>query len=884
MKFEWNVYIIVFLQLFFSLNISAQKKPIDVGDLGKWSYIPRFSISNNGKYVSYCVYKDRSSVKGTVFIKSLDGQWNIRLEEVFDVQFAEDNTHAVCKYLNGCLGIIELGGSRQDTITSVKSHFLFTVAGDAYLAYTAYRSNVDTFFIHSLNGARYTYYTDVVDVQFVARANIFFLKRKVKEDTYIISKFDVAGDSIVDVFRGKEPFSMVADSKGKQIVFYTVDESDISLKKRLYWYYNCVDGGIAKEMFPRQFIDPDLNISGFNGFGWGDSSVFCSATPKPDSLRAKSLVNVNVWSADDPEIKLREGKNRPDATHCTAIWRLNRNEILQVQKRGESTVPIISNTRYWLLTGAASYSGEWNWNRSALPERVLLDMFTGERKVITTPLDRNASSYILSPSGKVIIYFDAEKGSYFKYDVSSGERSDITRNLLASWTTYDNNDIPYAKFINLGIGGFSKDESKVYLYEKNDIYEIDLTGKTDPVNMTGGYGKINNLVFRFAFPPEEWSSDRVILTAFNRVSKDDGFYELSLKKEKKLKKLTMQDAIFVGPEESKYIHKCMPVKAKDVPVYLVQRMDVNRSPNIYVTTDFQEFKLLSDVFPEKRFNWMRSELVGFKTLDGKELQGVLYKPEDFDSTRKYPVIFYYYEKISECLNYFHYPDLCYGPMDIGYFVSNGYLVFTPDIQFEIGYPGRSSFNAVMGAANRLASFSYIDSTKFGLQGHSFGGFQTNYIITHTNRFAAACSASGFTDYVSAYGSLVGSEGYSRQGQYELFRDRIGNTLWERPDLYIENSPVFKINSVQTPLLMMHNVEDMDVSVSQGVEFFTGLRRLGKVCYLLQYDGEGHSLLSDNAAGDYSSKMKSFFDYYLKGGMLPNWMSGKPMDILNYSVR
>jgi dipeptidyl aminopeptidase/acylaminoacyl peptidase len=171
----------------------------------------------------------------------------------------------------------------------------------------------------------------------------------------------------------------------------------------------------------------------------------------------------------------------------------------------------------------------------------------------------------------------------------------------------------------------------------------------------------------------------------------------------------------------------------------------------------------------------------------------------------------------------------------------------------------------------LAKRSYVDAKRMGLQGHGFGGFETNYIITHSNLFAAAMSASGVTDFVSAYGSIIG-DGSSRQRQYELYRDRIGASLWERPDLYIENSPVFWADRVTTPLLMMTNYNDGDVPCQQGIEFFTALRWLGKKAWMLQYDGEGHQIYSKTAQEDLTIRMAQFFEYYLKGEPPPKWMT------------
>jgi dipeptidyl aminopeptidase/acylaminoacyl peptidase len=166
---------------------------------------------------------------------------------------------------------------------------------------------------------------------------------------------------------------------------------------------------------------------------------------------------------------------------------------------------------------------------------------------------------------------------------------------------------------------------------------------------------------------------------------------------------------------------------------------------------------------------------------------------------------------------------------------------------------------------------FVNERKMGLQGHSFGGFEVNYIISHTGLFAAAMSSSGMTDFISCYGSIIG-DGSSRQRQYELYRDRIGATLWDNPALYLKNSPVLNADKISTPLLMMANAQDEDVPFTQGIELFTALRRLGRKCWMLQYDGGGHAVF-DTAANDLTIRMKQFFDHYLQEKPGPAWMTG-----------
>jgi dipeptidyl aminopeptidase/acylaminoacyl peptidase len=337
-----------------------------------------------------------------------------------------------------------------------------------------------------------------------------------------------------------------------------------------------------------------------------------------------------------------------------------------------------------------------------------------------------------------------------------------------------------------------------------------------------------------------------------------------------IEKLISGNYLYKGPDESEFIVPYSPVKAKNAQMFIVRRMSASESPNLFFTEDFRHLKRLTDIRPEKDVNWLTTDLLTLKTLDGVSTQGILYKPENFDPLKKYPVIIYYYERLSEGLNDFIYPEPCVGPINIPYFVSNQYLVFTPDIHFTIGSPGHSAYSAVVSAAKYLSTMAWVDKHKIGIQGHSRGGYETNFIITHTGMFAAAMSASGMSDYISLYGGIR-SNGASRQHAFEQGSQRIGGTLWKSLDSYLANSPIFLAPKVTTPLLMMNNKSDSDVPFEQGVEFFTALRRLGKSVFMLQYDGEDHAV-SGNAATDLTVRMKQFFDYYLKDAPPPRWMT------------
>ena len=264
-------------------------------------------------------------------------------------------------------------------------------------------------------------------------------------------------------------------------------------------------------------------------------------------------------------------------------------------------------------------------------------------------------------------------------------------------------------------------------------------------------------------------------------------------------------------------------------------------------------------------------MVYWTSLDNIHLSGLLYKPENFDPQKKYPLMVYFYEKNSNDIHDHFAPAAFGSTINYSLYTSNNYLVFVPDIVYRIGYPGESAKNCILPGVTSLITKGFVDAKHIGVQGHSWGGYQTAYLITHTNIFAAAEAGAPVVNMISAYGGIRWGTGLSRMFQYEKTQTRLGGSLWEKPMLYIENSPIFLADKVQTPLLMMHNDADGAVPWYQGIEMYMAMRRLNKPVWLLNYNGQDHNLRQRQDKIDLSIRMKQFFDHYLKGEAIPPWM-------------
>jgi len=268
--------------------------------------------------------------------------------------------------------------------------------------------------------------------------------------------------------------------------------------------------------------------------------------------------------------------------------------------------------------------------------------------------------------------------------------------------------------------------------------------------------------------------------------------------------------------------------------------------------------------------WGTAEIIHYRNEDGLPLQAILYKPANFDPKKKYPMLVYLYERLTQGINNFIEPRPGH-TINPSYYVSNGYLVLEPDIAYKIGYPGQSALGCVLPAVQEVVDHGFVDEKAIGIQGHSWGGYQIAYMVTQTNRFRAAAPGAPVADMISAYDGIRWGPGIPRQFQYEHTQSRIGGTPWEYPMRFIENSPIFMVDRVKTPLLMIHNDADDAVPWYQGIELYLALRRLDKEVYLFSYNGEPHGLRRRVNQKDYTVRLQQFFDYYLKGAPKPGWM-------------
>ena len=596
-------------------------------------------------------------------------------------------------------------------------------------------------------------------------------------------------------------------------------------------------------------------------FAKDGTEVFFGAAPPPPPAHAaldEDKPSFDLWNYKDDSIQPIQKVRAPADLKRSfrAVYVIPKHKMVQLADESMPEVTLNEQGRYALGSYDKDYRPMQDYGDN-FRDYFLVDVTDGKRTLLAK---KQEGTMRWSGDGKYAIYFDGKDWNALA--APGGKVVNLTSKLPVKFWN-EENDTPSIP-PPYGLAGWTRDDKYVLLYDHYDVWQVAPDGSS-AVNLTQGLGRAEKLELRYVkLDPEEKTIDParpLLLRAEHTMTHDSGFYTVSLNGKEPPRKLLMAAKDFNQPQ-----------KAKNADTYLLTAQTYEQFPDLLVTdATFANLKRVSDANPQAaQLSFGTNEMVAFENLDGVPLQGILYKPGNFDPQKKYPMIVYLYEKLSQNINHFVDPK----PMDsinISYYVSNGYLVFTPDIVYTTGYPGQSALKCVMAGVNAVVAKGFVDEKNIGIQGHSWGGYQIAYMVTQTTRFKAAEDGAPVANMISAYDGIRWGPGRPRQFQYEQTQSRIGGTPWRYPLRFIENSPIYMVDKIETPLLIIHNDADDAVPWYQGIEFFLALRRLGKEAYMYTYNGEPHHLRRRANQKDYAIRMAQFFDYELKGAPKPAWM-------------
>lgn len=666
--------------------------------------------------------------------------------------------------------------------------------------------------------------------------------------------------------------ALTFDRAGRQLAFLS-DREDTDRDKPKHRLYHATMQGNAVRV--AAIVTPDSAATGMQLATGGVSFVrdgsalrFGFSAVAPDSIPADSLAEAAVydlWHWQDPQLQpqqrlqARQAANRSHA----ALYRIAARRIARLGNDTLLQVTVSDDGRVAVATTNLPYAIEAMWGEGG-NDVYLLDVATGARTLAVERLSGGGfgGGAQLSPGARYLAWYN--DGDWHARDVASGRVVNLTAGVSGvsfAQETWDTPSIPSS----WGQAGWTTGDRGLLVYDRYDLWELDPAGQRPPRNLTEGYGRRNNITFRLIRTDTEERhldpTQPALLRAFHNQTKQSGFYTGRLNRSAAPARIVMDDVAYGFPQ-----------KAKGAEVYVVTRATFRDFPDLWAGSALDRLARMTDANPQQReFKWGTAELVEWMSDDNEPLQGILYKPDDFDPSRQYPMVVYFYEKLSNNLHNYNmtYPRNTIQPT---WYVSNGYLVFFPDINYGTGYPGPDALKSIVPGVQSLVARGFVDPKAIGTAGQSWGGYQTAFMITRTNIFAAAMAGAPVANMTSAYGGIRWGSGLARAFQYEKTQSRIGGSLWEYPLRYLENSPLFHADRIQTPLLMMHNDNDGAVPWYQGIEMFVAMRRLGKEVYMVNYNGDEHNPTKRANQADIARKTMEFFDHHLRGQPMPRWMT------------
>ncbi|WP_159730818.1 prolyl oligopeptidase family serine peptidase [Sphingobacterium sp. 18053] len=903
----------------------AQKKPLDHTVYDSWQSVSSPYISKSGKFVLFQVVPQEGD--NQLFLKTKENKELIQIPRGYNGKLTDTENHLLSlvkapfavtreakikkkkveELPKDSLAIYNLTTSSLVKFAQVKSYkiadqnnnfvsFLFDkeineksetkTANDATSAKKSSdkkKKTVATLALYDLNSGDSVQFSSVDQYEWNKNGSkIVFSKKTDSKDS--LSKesgvylYEIATKKLKKISNGKGNYkNFKFDESGNQLAYLGDLSNEKALLKNynLYYYSNGIDTAQYLATKTSNGIPKNWAVSGDGDirFSKNGEKLFFGIAPIP-RVKDTTLVDfehakVDVWNWQDDYLQPMQLVNlkKDLARNFLAVTypKYNRNIIpLTDQTFNSTALTPEGNEEYVLARTDFGKRIASQWEGSTRDDIYLVSTKTGNKELILSDFSGNA---ILSPDAKYIVYFDQDKGTWNSYQVSSKKKTVLNDGIPASFAD-EENDMPTSAQ-GYGMAAWSPDFKGIYVNSRYDIWYFNLDGSNKSI-LTNGYGAASQTTFRYLPLKREEDREQAttldykkggFLTSFDNKTKESGFYQFK-GQHSDPKSLLVEAKTFKNISSS-----------ADQQTILYSKEDYMNSPNIYTNTiKFKDELQLSNINPQQaNYNWGTAELVHWTTPEGNQAEGILYKPENFDPAKKYPIIAYFYEKLSDGLYTYQPPAPTPSRLNIPYFVSNEYLVFAPNISYKTGHPGQSAEEYINSGMRYLAQNAWVDSTKMGIQGQSWGGYQVAHLITRTNMYAAAWTGAPVVNMTSAYGGIRWQTGMSRQFQYEHTQSRIGKTLWEAPELYIENSPLFHLDKVKTPVVIMANDNDGAVPWYQGIEMFTALRRLNKPVWMLNYNGDEHNLILRQNRKDIQIREQQFFDHFLKGAPAPAWM-------------
>jgi dipeptidyl aminopeptidase/acylaminoacyl peptidase len=891
-----NTFLLVFLMMISMLSF-AQKKVLDHTVYDGWESIKETILQPQGNVISFVVAPQEGD--GKLVIQSKDKSWQYTIPRGEQAVFSNNGTYLVGKIKplfaqtrkakidkkkadelpKDSLFIFSINDQKLKVIPSVKSFQLAEKGNDILVYLNDKKGDIakegSDLIVYQLDSKVEHAFKNIAQYTINPKGNSVLAYRVGTKQSnsaiLLINANDTTGKVINKNFFSANQLAW--DDNGTQAAYLIEQDSTSKALQKNYQlrYFNSnLDSGIiisTNNAMPNQYVfGADKKIN----FSKSGARIILGIQPllpaKDTSLPEFERVSVDIWNSNESLLQSNQLKTLDASLKSTEPLILNTSNksLMYVGKVNDREVRFTNegDGRFVYFSNDSADLHASQWQGFTYKDLYVLDLNEGKKEMFHKSFKGN----ILYPSaqGNKVVYYDEPKKQYFVYDALQHKKSIIAKDIKFPLfdEEFDMPDDPNAH----GVAKWMDDEKGILIYDHFDIWWVDANGNEPSIKLTNG--RSSKMVYRFfennADRKALSKNDLIVLRGFSEKDKSEQIATLNLQ----------NNALSIINQFPMHINNLLGSKYNKELIAIQEDEKTSGAPYWYQINNTSQHPSASIVIntQQKDYNWMSSEIVTWKAYTGKTTEGVLYKPENFDPTKKYPMIVYFYERNNQTLHNYLQPAPTPSRLNIPFFASRGYLVFVPDIWYKKGEPGQSAYDYIVSGTRALIQKGFVDSTKIGLQGQSWGGYQIAYLITKTNLYAAAWAGAPVVNMTSAYGGIRWGPGVNRQFQYEKSQSRIGATLWERQDLYLKNSPLFSLNKVTTPVTIMSNDADDAVPWYQGIEMFTAMKRLNKKIWMLVYNNEAHNLVERRNRKDIQIREQQFFDHYLKNQAMPKWMS------------
>lgn len=609
--------------------------------------------------------------------------------------------------------------------------------------------------------------------------------------------------------------------------------------------------------FPARMI---ISEYGSVSFSEDATSVFFGIREQEKKVKMSkdTVPNVDVWHWKDEYIQSVQMKRAAQNKKFTFTCSIDIPTGKFYQLTDESLRNLLSTRHAQVAVGRDEkpYINDINWGVSPA-DLYRVNLKNGTRQLFAKEVRRTLG---ISPDGKYYLY--QLDSALQVVDLVSLKITNISKAAPVRFMDLEH-PYPHEKPA-YGLAGWTKDGKSVIVNHKYDLWLLTLDG-SKATNLTTGVGTNEEIRFRYVKldPLEEFIdlSKPLLLSAYGEWTKMSGYYTVVPGQSPRA--LVYEDRNYGNPSKALFADRL-----------IFTRQTFEEFPDYYQSNSiFRNAKQITDVNPQqKNYAWGKRVLVDYANSKGQKLQGTLTLPANYQEGQQYPMIVYFYEKMSQNHHLYSMPVYDDRP-HMSFYASNGYLVFMPDIVYDEGHPGTSSLDCITSAVKKVIQLGYADPIKIGLQGHSWGGYQSSFILTQTDMFACVVTGAPPTNLESFYNNIYGSTGTNHHGIMEIGQLRMGKnvTPWAAREMYQRESPMVHAPNIKTPFMILHGTADGAVDWGQGLEFYNAARRLGKEVIFLSYPNEGHHLGNEANQKDFQTRMHQYFDHYLKGTPQPDWM-------------